>query len=247
MLCLCAAQLRFWFQADLGHEIQPPITGREDSCFWLCSLWSRVVHTLLPNLLRKVCRPLFWLIDISWISQPELLLLVVFLVRKLHLRCRFFHTERSWHAYWKSIENFDLECQHRKHKTVFQTQRIIGTFEKQAPGSSCLKPGWILKGNLLRSVFFLFVPFNKKAILNAILRLEAADTFWFITFIYCKNHQSYKFQYLSYYRLQFLQTLEQNKQCKLISQKGILKRNFSYSRYFFEFLCYFILRFQRYG
>ena len=30
MLCLCAAQLKFWFQTDLGRKIQPAATGRED-------------------------------------------------------------------------------------------------------------------------------------------------------------------------------------------------------------------------
>ena len=30
MLCLCAAQLKFWFQTDLGCKIQPAATGRED-------------------------------------------------------------------------------------------------------------------------------------------------------------------------------------------------------------------------
>ena len=29
-------------------KIQPAITGREDSCFWLCSPWSRVGHALRP-------------------------------------------------------------------------------------------------------------------------------------------------------------------------------------------------------
>ena len=41
MLCLCGAQLKFWFQTDLGRE-NSAATGREDSCFWLFSpCWSR--------------------------------------------------------------------------------------------------------------------------------------------------------------------------------------------------------------
>ena len=41
------------------------------------------------NLLRNVCRPLFWLIDICRISQPTLLPLLVFLV------CKFFTREKN--------------------------------------------------------------------------------------------------------------------------------------------------------
>ena len=44
------------------------------------------------NLLRNVCRPLFWLIDICRISQPKLLPLLVFLV------CKFF--TRGKNADW---------------------------------------------------------------------------------------------------------------------------------------------------
>ena len=132
-------------------------------------------------------------------------------------------------------------------KQIFLNQKNYRDFRERSPWFQLFKARVDIKGKPITLSIFLLVPVNEKAILNAILRLEAADTLWFITFIYSKNHQSYNFQYLSYFRLQFLQTLEQNKQCKLISQKGILKRNFSYSRYLFEFLCYFILRFQRYG
>ena len=38
MLCLCAPHFK----------IQPAITGREDSCFWLFSPWSRGGHGLRP-------------------------------------------------------------------------------------------------------------------------------------------------------------------------------------------------------
>ena len=43
-------------------KIQPAITGREDSCFWLCSPWSRVGHAL---------RPIFmlWLVKIWQVSS----------------------------------------------------------------------------------------------------------------------------------------------------------------------------------
>ena len=47
MLCLCAAQLKFWFQTDLGREnLASYCRRREDSSFWLCSPWSRVGHAL---------------------------------------------------------------------------------------------------------------------------------------------------------------------------------------------------------
>ena len=44
MFCLCAAQLKLILDA----KIQPAITGREDSCFWLCSPRSRVGRALRP-------------------------------------------------------------------------------------------------------------------------------------------------------------------------------------------------------
>ena len=67
MLCLCSAQLKFWFHTNLGLEssdakIQPAATGREDSCFWLFSPCSRVGHAL---------RPIFmlWLVKIWQVSS----------------------------------------------------------------------------------------------------------------------------------------------------------------------------------
>ena len=45
MSCISDAQLKFWFQTDLGAKIQPAITGREDSSF---VTWSRVGHALRP-------------------------------------------------------------------------------------------------------------------------------------------------------------------------------------------------------
>ena len=48
MLCLCAAQLKFDFKLTSDAKIQPAITGREDSCFWLFSPRSRVGHALGP-------------------------------------------------------------------------------------------------------------------------------------------------------------------------------------------------------
>ena len=50
---ICAVQLKFWFQTDLG-------IGRKNSasyyrpgrqCFWLCTPWSRVGHVLRPILM----------------------------------------------------------------------------------------------------------------------------------------------------------------------------------------------------
>ena len=38
----------FNFKLTLDTKIQPAITGREDSCFWLFSPWSRVGHALRP-------------------------------------------------------------------------------------------------------------------------------------------------------------------------------------------------------
>ena len=48
MLCLCAAQLKFDFKRTSDAKIQPAITGKEDSWFWLFSPWSRVGHALRP-------------------------------------------------------------------------------------------------------------------------------------------------------------------------------------------------------
>ena len=44
--------LNFHFKLTSEAKIQPPITGREDSCLWLCSPWSRVGHALRPILMR---------------------------------------------------------------------------------------------------------------------------------------------------------------------------------------------------
>ena len=70
---------------------QEPITGRTNlgSGSIFVSLWN-LIHSggqgetkrePDTNLLRNVCRPVFWLIDICRISQPKLLPLIVFLVR----------------------------------------------------------------------------------------------------------------------------------------------------------------------
>ena len=55
MLCLCAAQLKFWLQTDLGRE-------NSASCFCFFSQWSRVGHAL---------RPIFmlWLVKIWHVSS----------------------------------------------------------------------------------------------------------------------------------------------------------------------------------
>ena len=47
MFCFWAAQLKFWFKTDLGLENSASYY-RQDSCFRLCSLWSRVGHALHP-------------------------------------------------------------------------------------------------------------------------------------------------------------------------------------------------------
>ena len=48
MLCLCAAQLKFWFQTDLGRENSASFYSREESCLWLFPPCSRVGHALRP-------------------------------------------------------------------------------------------------------------------------------------------------------------------------------------------------------
>ena len=50
------------FKLTSDAKIQPAITGREGSCFWLCSPWSRVGHAL---------RPIFmlWLVKIWQVSS----------------------------------------------------------------------------------------------------------------------------------------------------------------------------------
>ena len=52
----------FNFKLTSDTKIQPAITGREDSCFWLFSPWSRVGHAL---------RPIFmlWLVKIWKVSS----------------------------------------------------------------------------------------------------------------------------------------------------------------------------------
>ena len=52
----------FNFKLTSDTKIQPAITGREDSCFWLFSPWSRVGHAL---------RPIFmlWLVKIWQVSS----------------------------------------------------------------------------------------------------------------------------------------------------------------------------------
>ena len=63
MLCLCAAQLKFWFQTDLGREnLASYCRRREDSSFWLCSPWSRVGHALHPIIM-------LWLVKIWQVSS----------------------------------------------------------------------------------------------------------------------------------------------------------------------------------
>ena len=49
MFCFWAAQLKFWFKTDLGPENSASYY-RQDSCFWLCTPWSRVGHALSPFL-----------------------------------------------------------------------------------------------------------------------------------------------------------------------------------------------------
>ena len=44
--------INFNFKLTSDTKIQPAITGREDSCFWLFSPWSRVGHALRPIFMR---------------------------------------------------------------------------------------------------------------------------------------------------------------------------------------------------
>ena len=63
ILCLCVAQLKFWFQTDLGREnLASNCRRREDSSFWLCSPWSRVGHALHPIIM-------LWLVKIWQVSS----------------------------------------------------------------------------------------------------------------------------------------------------------------------------------
>ena len=57
------------FKLTSDAKIQPAITGREDSCFWLCSPRSRIGHAL---------RPIFmlWLVKIWQVSLCGILNLV---------------------------------------------------------------------------------------------------------------------------------------------------------------------------
>ena len=62
VLCLLLHNLNFDFKLTSDAKSQPAITGREDSCFWLFSQWSRVGHAL---------RPIFmpWLVKIWQVSS----------------------------------------------------------------------------------------------------------------------------------------------------------------------------------
>ena len=61
MFCFWGAQLKFWFKTDLGPENSASYY-RQDSCFWLCSPWSRVGHALRPFLK-------LWLVKIWQVSS----------------------------------------------------------------------------------------------------------------------------------------------------------------------------------
>ena len=76
MLCLCAAQLKFDFKRTSDAKIQPAITGKEDSWFWLFSPWSRVGHAL---------RPIFmlWLVKIWQASSCGIIYTVSWTLLKL--------------------------------------------------------------------------------------------------------------------------------------------------------------------
>ena len=62
MSCISTAEIKFWFQTELGHENSPAIIGREDSSFWLCSSWSRVGYALHPIFM-------LWLVKIWQVSS----------------------------------------------------------------------------------------------------------------------------------------------------------------------------------
>ena len=47
LCCIIKILISHW---PVDAKIQPAITGREDSCFWLCLPWSRVGHALRPIL-----------------------------------------------------------------------------------------------------------------------------------------------------------------------------------------------------
>ena len=85
MLCLSAAQLKFWFQTDLGRENSASYY-RQGRQFWLCSLWSRVGHALSPIFM-------LWLVEIWQVSLCGILNLVYSV---------YFH---SW-----SWQNFESTC-----------------------------------------------------------------------------------------------------------------------------------------
>ena len=56
-----SVQLKFWFKTDLGPENSASYY-RQDSCFWLCSPWSRVGHALRPFFM-------LWLVKIWQVSS----------------------------------------------------------------------------------------------------------------------------------------------------------------------------------
>ena len=110
MSCNSAAKLKFWLQTDLRREIQPTITGREDSCFWLCSPWSRVGHALRPMLmlwLFKIwqvssCGKFMQHLEFCLLWQPKLTfmasLFIRFLVEK-YVACQSRKSDFGWHRF----------------------------------------------------------------------------------------------------------------------------------------------------
>ena len=82
MLCLCAAQLKCWLQTDLGHKNSASY-NRQDSCFWLCSPWSRVGHALHPIFMLCTSHAdwLFTIIIVTW-TYEDLFRLVTNALKK---------------------------------------------------------------------------------------------------------------------------------------------------------------------
>ena len=122
-MCLWAALdlLNFDFKLTLGAKIQPVFTGREGSCFWLFSSWSRVARStsnfhalfgqnLTGELERKIYTASGNLLTGSWSCQSFVsscdVLNCVFpldVPNEIHLLSRFF-----WYSWMVCLLGFWL-------------------------------------------------------------------------------------------------------------------------------------------
>ena len=131
MLCLCAAQLKFWIKLTSDAKIQAVITGREEVAFNFPP-WSRIGHALCPIFMflywskfdrwvhaENLCS-IFKLVYFDSWSWQSLCQLVMFLTVFFHWMYKMKYScyqESSvihgWFVYWVLVEKC-VGCQSRK-------------------------------------------------------------------------------------------------------------------------------------